>query len=103
MTGELEALVAEHPWREGFWALLITALYRDGRQADALAAYRRVREHLGDELGLDPGPELRALEQQVLDQDPALGAGTRRTGQPAGACRRRSSAATTRPRSWSGS
>jgi predicted ATPase/DNA-binding SARP family transcriptional activator len=77
VTGELEALVAEHPLRERAWALLITALYRDGRQADALATYTRVRTVLADELGLVPGPELRALEQQVLEQDPALAPVTR--------------------------
>lgn len=71
---ELEELVAEHPLREGLWGLLITALYRSGRQADALAAYRSVREHLVEELGLEPGRELQQLEQQVLAQDPALDA-----------------------------
>ena len=54
------------------WALLITALYRSGRQGDALAAYRSIRDKLADELGLDPGPELQALEQRVLLRDPAL-------------------------------
>jgi hypothetical protein len=74
LVGELESLVVEHPLREGLWRLLITALYRTGRQGDALAAYRRVKQHLGDELGLDPGPQLQALEQQVLRQDAALNA-----------------------------
>ena len=69
---EIEALVVLHPLRERLWVLLITALYRDGRQADALAAYQRVRTQLVDALGLDPGPELQALEQQVLEQDVAL-------------------------------
>ena len=72
VVGELEALVVQHPLREGLWALLITALYRSGRQGDALAAYRSIREKLADELGLDPGPELQQLEQRVLLRDPAL-------------------------------
>ena len=55
VIGELEALVSVHPLHEGLWALLIAALYRDGRQADALATYQRVRHQLADELGLDPG------------------------------------------------
>ncbi len=72
VIGELEALVGLHPLREGLWALLITALYRDGRQADALAAHRRVRAILRGQLGLEPGPGLRALEEQILQQSPAL-------------------------------
>ncbi|MET0789563.1 MAG: BTAD domain-containing putative transcriptional regulator [Cellulomonas sp.] len=72
VAGELEPLVALHPLREGLWASLITALYRGGRQADALAAYSRVRALLVDELGVEPGPELQALEAQVLQQSPAL-------------------------------
>ena len=83
VIGELESLVVLHPLRERFWALLITALYRGGRQADALAAYRRARERLADELGLDPGRELQALEQQVLLRDPVLriAAATRSLGE----------------------
>jgi predicted ATPase/DNA-binding SARP family transcriptional activator len=72
VVAELELLVAQHPLREGLWRQLITALYRDGRQADALAAYQRVRALLDDELGLTPGEDLRILEQQVLRHDPAL-------------------------------
>ncbi len=74
VVDELEELVAEHPLREGLWGLLITALYRAGRQADALASYRSVRERLVEELGLEPGRDLQRLEQQVLAQDPALDA-----------------------------
>lgn len=66
MTGELESLVAEHPLRERLWRLLMLALYRDGRQADALDVYRRVRAMLTQELGLEPGEELRQLEWAVL-------------------------------------
>ncbi|WP_419998887.1 BTAD domain-containing putative transcriptional regulator [Streptomyces boninensis] len=63
----LEALTERQPYRERGWALLVLALYRTGRQADALAALRRVRARLDDELGLQPGPELQELEQAVLD------------------------------------
>jgi len=73
LVGELEALVAEHPLREGLWALLVTALYRAGRPADALAAHRRVTRMLAEELGVDPGPALAGLAHQVLVHDPALG------------------------------
>ncbi len=75
LVGELESLVEQHPLREGLWASLVTALYRAGRQADALAAYARVRRLLVDELGIEPGAALRSLEQQVLQQSPALDAG----------------------------
>jgi predicted ATPase/DNA-binding SARP family transcriptional activator len=69
VTGELEALAGEHPLRERLWRLLVLALYRAERQADALAAYRRAREMLAGELGLEPGEELRRLEQAVLRQE----------------------------------
>jgi DNA-binding SARP family transcriptional activator len=72
LVGELETLVAAHPWREELWRLLITALYRADRQADALAAYARVRRTLADDLGIDPGPGLQALETRILRQDAAL-------------------------------
>ena len=74
LVGELEALVAEDPLREERWRLLVLALYRSQRQADALAALRRARETLADELGVDPGPALRALEAEVLAQSPELDA-----------------------------
>ena len=73
VIGELEALVSVHPLREGLWALLMVALYRDGRQADALATYQRARTWLADELGLDPGRQLQQLEHQILVHDPSLG------------------------------
>ncbi|MCA2220671.1 BTAD domain-containing putative transcriptional regulator [Nonomuraea aurantiaca] len=69
---DLEALVEAHPYRERAWALLVLALYRAGRQADALGALRRVRALLNGELGIEPGPELKRLEQAVFDQSPDL-------------------------------
>ena len=66
VVGELELLVARHPFRERLWAHLMVALYRCGRQADALEAYQRVRRVLLDELGLEPGGELRRLESAIL-------------------------------------
>ncbi|MXG88478.1 BTAD domain-containing putative transcriptional regulator [Nocardioides flavescens] len=69
---ELPALVAEHPLRESLRGHLMLALYRGGRQSDALAAYDDVREQLSDELGLDPGPQLQELRQRILEQDQTL-------------------------------
>ena len=69
LVGELETLVAEHPLRERLWRQLVLALYRCERQADALATYRRARDLLAGELGLEPSEELRRLEQAVLRQD----------------------------------
>ena len=69
VAGELEGLIGEHPLRERLWRLLVLALYRAERQADALAAYRRARDMLAAELGLEPGEELRRLEQAVLRQE----------------------------------
>jgi DNA-binding SARP family transcriptional activator/pimeloyl-ACP methyl ester carboxylesterase len=63
---ELQALTAAHPLRERLWGLAITALYRCGRQADAVAAYQAARRHLREEVGMEPGPQLRALAQGVL-------------------------------------
>ncbi|MGC7101001.1 BTAD domain-containing putative transcriptional regulator [Amycolatopsis lurida] len=70
VTSELTELVRRHPLRERLHGLLMTALYQGGRQADAMAAYRHAREVLADELGLDPGPELRNLEHQILHGEP---------------------------------
>ena len=74
VVGELEGLVAAHPYRERLLGQLMLCLYRCGRQAEALEAYRRGHRALGDELGLEPGPELGALEQRILTHDPALDA-----------------------------
>jgi DNA-binding SARP family transcriptional activator len=69
---ELEALIAGSPYREGFHAQLMLALYRSGRQAEALAAFGRARDLLASELGIEPGPELRRLHSAVLLQAPEL-------------------------------
>ncbi len=67
---ELEALTSEHPYREQLWAQLITAYYLTDRQSDALAAYRRVKTTLAEDLGVDPGQTLRALNERILRQEP---------------------------------
>jgi DNA-binding SARP family transcriptional activator/DNA-binding beta-propeller fold protein YncE len=72
LIAELEALVASHPLRERLRGQLMLALYRTGRQSDALSVYRELRRHLAGELGLDPGPELQKLERAILAQDPSL-------------------------------
>jgi DNA-binding SARP family transcriptional activator len=72
LVGELDALVAAHPLREGLCRQLMLALYRSGRQAEALEAYRTTRHTLLEELGIDPGPRLQDLERGILRQDPSL-------------------------------
>jgi DNA-binding SARP family transcriptional activator/class 3 adenylate cyclase len=86
LVAELQRLTAEHPLRERLWEQLMLALYRCGRQADALAAYRRIRRRLVFELGVEPGPALQELERSILTQAPSLTAAgvVSRTGpQPA--------------------
>jgi DNA-binding SARP family transcriptional activator len=72
LVAELEALVAKHPLRERLRSCLMTALYRSGRQAEALDAYQDARRALVDELGIDPSPPLQELERAILRQDPSL-------------------------------
>jgi predicted ATPase/DNA-binding SARP family transcriptional activator len=72
LAGELEPLCRQHPLRERLWELHILALYRAGRQAEALRAYTEVRDRLVGELGIDPGPALRELQARILAQDPSL-------------------------------
>jgi DNA-binding SARP family transcriptional activator len=79
LVGELESLVAEHPLREPFRAQLMLALYRAGRQAEALDAYRAARTALLDELGIEPSPRLQQLEKSILRQDESLAAAPERT------------------------
>ena len=82
LIGELDVLTTQHPLRERPRAQLMLALYRSGRQADALAAYRQLHRMLAVELGLRPSPALRDLERQMLQQDPALEARPRPSAIP---------------------
>ncbi|MFI7289412.1 BTAD domain-containing putative transcriptional regulator [Streptomyces anulatus] len=72
ITGELRVLVEEHPLRETLRSRLMLALYRSGQQASALDEFARVRAHLADELGIDPGAALTRLHERILRQDPSL-------------------------------
>lgn len=83
VAAELESLAAEHAFRERLHAQLMLALYRSGRQADALDAYRRARHVLVEDLGIDPSPELKRLEAAILAQDPSLELGAPARAVPA--------------------
>jgi DNA-binding SARP family transcriptional activator len=82
VVADLERLTAEQPLREEAWRLLALALYQSGRQGDALAVLRRVRELLAAELGVDPGPALRGLERDILAQEPCLTVAANGPGVP---------------------
>jgi DNA-binding SARP family transcriptional activator/pimeloyl-ACP methyl ester carboxylesterase len=82
LVGELEQLVAEHPTREPLWRSLMLALYRSGRQPEALQAFQRVRAVLRDEFGVDPSAELVDLERRILEQDDSLLHERAETGPP---------------------
>jgi DNA-binding SARP family transcriptional activator/Tol biopolymer transport system component/tRNA A-37 threonylcarbamoyl transferase component Bud32 len=80
---ELESLTARYPLRERMWANLMLALYRSGRQAEALSTFERARQVLVEELGADPSHGLQRLHEQILHRDPALGAPAREAPEPA--------------------
>ena len=82
LVGELESLITQHPLRERLRGQLMLALYRSGRQAEALDAYRATRNALVEELGLEPGPDIKALHDQILNQDPELAAPDRLARRP---------------------
>jgi hypothetical protein len=101
--GGLQALVAGNPLRERLREQLMLALYRSGRQAEALAVYQEGRVLLREELGLDPGQQLQELERAVLRQDPALAAPPARAPSEPPAARASSitpAQATSAPRRW---
>lgn len=85
VVGELDELIAANPLRERLHAQRMLALYRCGRQADALAAYRHLRQVLDDEIGVEPAPPLRELHQAILNHDPSLADGVTSDAKPAGA------------------
>jgi predicted ATPase/DNA-binding SARP family transcriptional activator len=82
LVGELQQLTSRHPWRERLHAQLMLALYRSGRQADALEAYRHAREVLVEQLGIEPGAELHDLHEAILAHDPAIDAPPVTPGSP---------------------
>ncbi|MER5423990.1 BTAD domain-containing putative transcriptional regulator [Streptosporangium roseum] len=97
LIGELADLVAQHPLRERLRAVQLQALYLAGRQSEALASYARLRTTLANEFGLDPGPELAALHEAILRQDPSLTL-VRSSGADVTAAPQPDKAATVRPR-----
>ena len=82
-VAECEKLVAEEPLRERRWTQLMLALYRDGRQGEALEVFRRLRSALAEELGVDPGPEARRLEGAILARIQRCSCENPRAGRPA--------------------
>src|SRR6478609_552767 len=74
LTPSIRSALADNPFRERLWGQLMLALYRSGRQADALETFQEARRVLADELGLEPGPELRRLQEAILAHDPAIAA-----------------------------
>jgi DNA-binding SARP family transcriptional activator len=100
VVADLEVLVRADPLDERLWAQLMLALYRSGRQADALSAYHQARRHLVEELGIEPGPELARLEHRILDHDPHLAPTHTRT--ITGAVDRRAEPAPGAGPGWSG-
>ncbi len=85
LAADLPGLLAEHPLRERLRGQFMIALYRCGRQADALASYQQARQVLAEELGLDPGPQLQSIQRQILTADPQLDPPPRPGGEQAGA------------------
>jgi predicted ATPase/DNA-binding SARP family transcriptional activator len=85
LVGELQLLTGEHPWRERLHAQRMLALYRSGRQVDALEAYRHARDVLVDQLGIEPGPELHDLHESILVHDAVLDTRTASNGLRQGA------------------
>ena len=74
IVSELRAALEEDPFRERLWGQLMLALYRSGRQADALETFQEARRVLAEQLGLEPVPELRRLQEAILEHDPSIGA-----------------------------
>ena len=87
VVGELFGLVDEYPYRERLWGQLMVALYRSGRQAEALSTFQRLKQRLGEDLGLEPSPAMVDLEDRILLGDPALVAPAQSPAAPTGGTR----------------